>query len=75
MTNESARPDCPRCGQPDPTLFVYGLILFEEFEKTGLTNVNFAGCCIELDSPEWQCEACGLTWGRIEWASSEDASS
>ncbi len=29
-------------------------------------KVTLGGCCVSGDSPEWECNKCGHTWGKLE---------
>ena len=53
---------CPNCGSSDFWTIVYGYIPNfdeKEFEKSKL---KLGGCCVEDDSPKWECADCTNQW-------------
>jgi hypothetical protein len=55
-------PNCPQCGAESVISIVYGLPM--EMAPTPVEERDYvlSGCCIDLDSPGWYCEACGHKW-------------
>lgn len=53
---------CPKCQQKASVDIRYGMPSVEAFEMAELGEIALGGCCIEPDSPERQCTACGHQW-------------
>ena len=64
MKNKSKQ--CPDCGSDNIMPIVYGLIDDPEAIKQ-IENREFAtgGCCVEEDSPKWQCRDCNKEFGWV----------
>ena len=58
---------CPECGGSDVAEIIYGYIgkpdeeLQKKFDKN---KVTLGGCCVSDDDPRWECNACGMRWGK-----------
>lgn len=67
MTEITEKPQkCPKCGSNRIATIFYGLQrespeLEKEIEEG---RVVLGGCCIEMDSPLWQCKGCGEQFSR-----------
>ncbi len=63
----SINPECPMCGG-DSAAIMYGLPAdMDKLEKElNAGKVTLGGCCVSGDSPEWECNKCGYTWGKLE---------
>ena len=59
---------CPECGSDSIMPIIYGLIDDPEAIKK-IENREFTtgGCCVEEDSPKWQCRACNKEFGKIDF--------
>lgn len=53
---EAPRPDCPRCGAPDPLAILWSMVDFETY--SALRGVTMGGCCVTTDAPQWECRQC-----------------
>jgi len=57
---------CPRCGSDSIAKIMYGMPAFsaelDEALRTG--KLSLGGCCVSDESPRWECNECGRTWGR-----------
>ena len=57
---------CPKCGSDKVIAIIYGMPL-ENIEKPGKDlygaekkgHVELGGCCVDKDSPNFRCKACG----------------
>lgn len=56
---------CPKGQQKAGVDILYGMPSVEAFEMAERGEIVLGGCCIEPDSPERQCTACGHQW-RIQ---------
>jgi rubredoxin len=54
---------CPVCGSRNAQEVVYGYPDMDLVEQADRGEVVLGGCCIEDDSPRWQCRDCGHEWG------------
>ncbi|MFZ0430105.1 MAG: hypothetical protein WAO20_18450 [Acidobacteriota bacterium] len=50
---------CPQCGSEQVIRIVYGLPSAALSAQAERYEVHLGGCCIEEESPEWHCRACG----------------
>ncbi|WP_218026853.1 hypothetical protein [Nocardia inohanensis] len=62
MTASDSAP-CPECGSAAYEI-QYGFPTPEMIELEELGEVALGGCCIDGDSPRWQCRACGTRYGK-----------
>jgi hypothetical protein len=60
---EIQRPsNCPQCGAEVVKSIRYGLSMEEDPTPAEERDYVLGGCCIDLDSPSWNCGACGHSW-------------
>ncbi len=62
-TPEAAEHFCPECGGGVQIRIAYGYPSREMFEASERNELALGGCVIDMDSPSWQCRACGHRWG------------
>ena len=62
---ESIR-SCPRCGADHAIPIIYGLPSREGVERVQRGERVLGGCMVSVDSPRWQCRACGHRFGDHE---------
>ncbi|MBT6600379.1 MAG: hypothetical protein HOB32_01770 [Nitrospina sp.] len=57
---------CPECGSNDVLLIHYGFIDAPDAIQQ-IKNGKFAtgGCCIDEDSPKWECRECKNQFGKV----------
>jgi hypothetical protein len=60
-------PKCPECGSEDTVEIVYGYPTHELSEESEPGEVVPGRCCINEDSPDRECRACGHTWQAGLW--------
>ena len=60
--------DCPACRSPRVAGILYGLPIFtpELQQELDQGKTVLGGCCVFGDDPQWECQACGHRWGRLD---------
>lgn len=56
------RPCCGRCGAGDVVPVIVGMPSPDEYAREAAGQVEFAGCIIGEDTPDWACQVCGHHW-------------
>jgi hypothetical protein len=61
-------PPCPKCGSRNVAQILYGLVQMNDELKQRLDKreITLGGCCVDTDSPSWECNECQHHWGS--WA-------
>ncbi len=55
---------CPQCGRSDRTVpIVYGKPGPDLINDARQGKCVLAGCMVKADSPKWNCQECGESWG------------
>jgi hypothetical protein len=68
MSRPEESPACPSCGSDRVAWIFYGLPLsFESLQpELDAGRIILGGCDCSESDPQWQCQACGHGWGRLE---------
>ena len=59
---------CPECGGCSVAEIFYGLPSpsFDWGKGVDSGEISLGGCCIDEDSPKWECNMCGHEWGLVD---------
>lgn len=55
-------PPCPVCGGSEVAHVVWGLPTAEAFEAARHDAIDFGGCCMTPEAPDFHCRTCDHTW-------------
>lgn len=62
---------CPKCNSADVAEICYGYPgpdAMDDIEKELKEGkIKLGGCCIEPDSPKWECNACEWQFGKVDY--------
>lgn len=61
----ASRPPCPSCGAGDIAVIVWGMPTADDF-RAAEDDVEFGGCVVDEDSPDFRCQICGTGWSDPE---------
>jgi len=59
MSSKPKKHPCPQCDSMDWIPIAYGYPSEKLLETSSRGEVAIGGCCIEDDSPNWECKKCG----------------
>ena len=60
------RPTCPQCGAGAVLRILYGMPAYEGVRTAEAEGVEYAGCTVGLNDPQFRCRICGTSWRDAE---------
>jgi hypothetical protein len=64
----ASRPQCPSCGSEAVARVMWGMPDQEMIDLAQLEDIDFGGCCITPDAPDFRCRTCNTAWQDPEGA-------
>lgn len=67
-------PQCPECKNTNIAEILYGNIAITKHlqEQLDSGKAILGGCNINEHSPQWECNKCNHTWGKVDFDKDED---
>jgi hypothetical protein len=63
-TFPKAPPACPSCGSAEVARVLWGMPGQEMIDQAQREDIDFGGCCMTEDAPDFRCRACNTTWRK-----------